>query len=47
MYDASHKLIIKVPLSKNKTFQININIAEVRCLKAIESMNKFGYGMQD
>lgn len=38
---------IKVPLSKNKTFQININIAEVRCLKAIESMNKFGYGMQD
>jgi len=45
MYDANHKLIIKVPLSKNRTFQININTAGVRYLKAIESMNKFGYGM--
>jgi len=32
VYDCKNRLILKAPLSKQRTFKININVIEDRCL---------------
>jgi len=36
-YDAHQKLVLKVTLAKIRTFKNNINAAEIRCFKIVES----------
>lgn len=38
MFNSTQRLILKAPLSKNRTFQINMNAAEIQCLKVTESV---------
>lgn len=38
MFDSSKRLVLKVPLSKNKTFEINIKATEFKFLKLVESL---------
>jgi hypothetical protein len=40
LFDAKHNLILKTPLSKNRTFQINMTTAKVMCLSAVETEDK-------
>jgi hypothetical protein len=40
LFDAKHNLILKTPLSKNRTFQINMTTAKVMCLSALETEDK-------
>ncbi|XP_004500571.1 uncharacterized protein [Cicer arietinum] len=40
MYDGQKNIILMVPLSKNKTFLINIQVADIQCLKASSSIDE-------
>ncbi|XP_073222511.1 uncharacterized protein [Cicer arietinum] len=40
IYDGQKKMILKVPLSKNRTFVINIQAACIQCLKAVSSIDE-------
>ncbi|XP_073224790.1 uncharacterized protein [Cicer arietinum] len=40
MYDGQKKMILKAPLSKNKTFVINIQASNIQCLKATSSIDE-------
>ncbi|CAJ2635289.1 unnamed protein product [Trifolium pratense] len=40
LFDAKKNLILKTPLSKNRTFQINMTTAKVMCLSAVEADDK-------
>ncbi|GAU36409.1 hypothetical protein TSUD_38770 [Trifolium subterraneum] len=37
LFDTNHKLILKTPLTKNRTFQINMSTAKLMCLSAVET----------
>ncbi|GAU42845.1 hypothetical protein TSUD_387380 [Trifolium subterraneum] len=40
LFDTNHKLILKTPLTKNRTFQINMSTAKLMCLSAIETEDR-------
>ncbi|GAU50483.1 hypothetical protein TSUD_409690 [Trifolium subterraneum] len=40
LFDTNHKLILKTPLTKNMTFQINMSTAKLMCLGAIETEDR-------
>ncbi|XP_073223543.1 uncharacterized protein [Cicer arietinum] len=40
MYDRQKKMILKAPLSKNRTFVINIQAVDIHCLKATSSIDE-------
>ncbi|MCI52714.1 copia-type polyprotein, partial [Trifolium medium] len=40
LFDAKHNLIMKTPLSKNRTFQINMTTTKVMCLSAVKTDDK-------
>ncbi|XP_073219733.1 uncharacterized protein [Cicer arietinum] len=40
MYDGQKKMILKAPLSKNRTFVINIQAVDIQCLKAASSIDE-------
>nr|XP_004502196.1 uncharacterized protein LOC101504822 [Cicer arietinum] len=40
MYDGQKMMILKAPLSKNKTFIINIQAADIQCLNATSSIDE-------
>ncbi|GAU35215.1 hypothetical protein TSUD_204910 [Trifolium subterraneum] len=40
LFDTKHKLILKTPLTKNRTFQINMSTAKLMCLGAIETEDR-------
>lgn len=37
MYDSDHQLIMRAPLSNNRTFQVDIETTEVQCMAAMTS----------
>ena len=37
VFDANKKLILRSKLSKNKTFQVNLEAVDVRCLAIVEN----------
>jgi hypothetical protein len=37
VFDPQHKIILKAPLSKNRTFKVNLQASEIRCFSSLRT----------